>query len=57
MEQLICNKCGTTYSMKDNERFSSMKCECGILIFYYDSCYDVFVSKESYQRWKNEQSK
>lgn len=52
MEKIKCLKCGVEYSMKDNERFSSMLCECGIVIYYYESCYDVFISKEQYLRWK-----
>lgn len=48
----ICPCCGYEASIKDNDRFSSIMCQKRIIIYYYDFCTNVEISKEDYLEYK-----
>jgi len=45
---LKCRVCKEYYTIKDNGHFSSMKCNCSIIIYYYE--YGIFreINKSDY---------
>jgi len=45
---LKCPVCKEYYTVKDDGHFSSMKCRCGILIYYYDFCVTSEISRDDY---------
>jgi len=50
----ICPCCGEEATIKDNDRFSSILCPKRIIIYYYDNCIDVEISKEEYIDYKKQ---
>jgi hypothetical protein len=53
-----CNICGGETTIKDGcgidgrPRFSSLLCiHCGVLIYYYDNCQWVWISKQDREEW------
>jgi hypothetical protein len=47
-----CLQCGCFMTFKDTERFSSALCRCKMIIYYYDSCFDIIVPRQLYESWR-----
>lgn len=52
MNGSLCPCCGGQWSVKDNDRFSSLLCDKKIIIYYYETGQNIVITKDEYLRYK-----
>ena len=52
MENFRCLLCGSETSIKENDRFSSILCDCRIVIYYFATGQNIVITKSEYLDYK-----